>query len=323
MALFAILFQYLQVFYPIISNYFHVIEVFFYAIMLSLPVVVFFYVISLTDYFKNYNSFQNILPHLFIPIQSLLFSIYLFSDNSEFNYEATEYFNFFSLKVIFVLLNLYYVINAIIIYRKHRLKVDHVLSYDIGISFNWITVFLAGYILFTLCFIVLNPDSSPYVVYLPLLLILTFLYFQRNRQGTVHLTNEEEEKEFQDHENTDSKHTGTVNQNSEALKRKLLHIMLVEKPYLKSDLTIYELAKMLNSNSKYLSVIINTDFNQNFATFINSYRIEEAKELLKEEANEQFTIEAIAKMSGFNSKSSFNNAFKYFQNITPSQYKNQ
>jgi AraC-like DNA-binding protein len=99
--------------------------------------------------------------------------------------------------------------------------------------------------------------------------------------------------------------------------------MLVEKPYLKSDLTIYELAKMLNSNSKYLSVIINTDFNQNFATFINSYRIEEAKELLKEEANEQFTIEAIAKMSGFNSKSSFNNAFKYFQNITPSQYKNQ
>lgn len=322
-ALFAILFQYLQVFYPLISDYFYIIEVFFYSIMLSLPVVVFFYIISLTDYFKNYNSFQKVLPHLFIPIQSLLFSFYLFTNNNEFNYKATEYFNFFSLKVIFVLLNLYYLIHAIVIYKKHRLKVDHVLSYDIGISFNWITVFLTGYILFTLCFFILNPESSPYVVYLPLLLVLTFLYFQRNKQRTVDLTNDEEDKALHIYEINESKNTSTVNLNSESLKRKLLHVMLVEKPYLKSDLTIYELAKMLNSNSKYLSVIINTDFNQNFATFINSYRIEEAKELLKEEANEQFTIEAIAKMSGFNSKSSFNNAFKQFQNVTPSQYKNE
>jgi AraC-like DNA-binding protein len=158
---------------------------------------------------------------------------------------------------------------------------------------------------------------------LPLLLVLTFLYFQRNKQRTVDLTNDEEDKALHIYEINESKSTSTVNLNSESLKRKLLHVMLVEKPYLKSDLTIYELAKMLNSNSKYLSVIINTDFNQNFATFINSYRIEEAKELLKEEANEQFTIEAIAKMSGFNSKSSFNNAFKQFQNVTPSQYKNE
>lgn len=110
-------------------------------------------------------------------------------------------------------------------------------------------------------------------------------------------------------------------------KRKLIKDSLIEylvnhKPYLDTNLTIHTLSKHINSNSKYVSMVINNDFNQNFVTFINSYRIEESKGLLKDEAYEQYTIEAIAKMSGFNSKSAFNNAFKQSQNITPSQFKN-
>lgn len=318
-SLFAILFQYLQVFYPVIQSYFYIIEAIFYATMLSLPIVVFFYIISLTDYFKDYKTFGKVLPHLFIPLQSLLFSLYLFIDNNEANYKATEYFNFFSLKAIFILLNIYYLTNAIIKYKKHRLKIDHILSYDKGISFKWIAVFIIGYILFILCFFILNPDSSPYVVYLPLVLVLTYLFFQRNKQITVDLSNKEEETESSN--NVDKK-PNTFNKNNEELKNKLLNIMISTKPHLTSDLTVYELAKILNSNSKYLSVIINKDFNQNFATFINSYRIEEAKALLKDEVNNQYTIEAIGKMSGFNSKSAFNKAFKQSQNITPSQFKN-
>lgn len=252
--------------------------------MLSLPIVVFFYIISLTDYFKDYKTFGKVLPHLFIPLQSLLFSLYLSIDNNEANYKATEYFNFFSLKAIFILLNIYYLTNAIIKYKKHRLKIDHVLSYDKGISFKWIAVFIIGYILFILCFFILNPDSSPYVVYLPLALVLTYLFFQRNKQITVDLSNKEEETESSN--NVDKK-PNTFNKNNEELKNKLLKIMISKKPYLTSDLTVYELAKILNSNSKYLSVIINKDFNQNFATFINSYRIEEAKALLKDEVSNQ------------------------------------
>lgn len=94
------------------------------------------------------------------------------------------------------------------------------------------------------------------------------------------------------------------------------------KPHLNNKLTLDKFSKNLSSNSKYISNVLNTEFNQNFATFINLHRIDEAKNLLKKEVNEQYTIEAIAKMSGFNSKSAFNNAFKQFEKMTPTEFKN-
>jgi len=58
----------------------------------------------------------------------------------------------------------------------------------------------------------------------------------------------------------------------------------------------------------------------NFVTFINSYRIEEAKKILISNNYSNYTIEAVSEIVGFNSKSAFNNAFKKKVGITPSDY---
>lgn len=102
---------------------------------------------------------------------------------------------------------------------------------------------------------------------------------------------------------------------------KIKDFMADNKPYLDNNLTLLKLAEMLNIHTHHLSQIINENFNQNFFDFINSYRVEEAKRLLCDQHNNLYTVLAIAEESGFNSKTSFNAAFKKFTNMTPSEFK--
>jgi AraC-like DNA-binding protein len=104
------------------------------------------------------------------------------------------------------------------------------------------------------------------------------------------------------------------------LKQKLLQFMETNKPYLKSDLKISELADSLSVPYHQLSQLINDEFLVNFYDFINKYRVEDAKKLLVED-NRNFKILAIAYEVGFNSKATFNRVFKKFTNLTPSEFK--
>jgi AraC-like DNA-binding protein len=70
-----------------------------------------------------------------------------------------------------------------------------------------------------------------------------------------------------------------------------------------------------------LSQVINDLLNYNFNDLINSYRVEEAKKMLKDEGMSNFTIASIAYECGFNTLSAFNVAFKKFTGLTPSQFR--
>lgn len=112
---------------------------------------------------------------------------------------------------------------------------------------------------------------------------------------------------------------------SDDKKEKLLfelnNLMEHNKPYLDKDLTIEKLATSLDVNSKYLSQVINEEFNENFSNYVNEFRIKEARRLLIAEEYSKYSIEAIADFVGFNSKPSFNAAFKKITGITPSLFK--
>jgi AraC-like DNA-binding protein len=86
---------------------------------------------------------------------------------------------------------------------------------------------------------------------------------------------------------------------------------------------VEEVAKRLGTRTKYVSQIINENYQKNFYNFINTYRVEEAMRLLADVENEKYSILGIAEIVGFVSKSTFNAAFKRVAGITPSEYRQQ
>lgn len=106
----------------------------------------------------------------------------------------------------------------------------------------------------------------------------------------------------------------------DSISEGLIKLLEEEKAYLISHLTLKEAAQKLNTNTSYLSKLINEKYQANFSTLINSYRVEEAKRLISENIQNVFSYEGIASESGFNSKSSFNTAFKKFTGLTPTEF---
>jgi AraC-like DNA-binding protein len=94
-----------------------------------------------------------------------------------------------------------------------------------------------------------------------------------------------------------------------------------QKPFLKMDLTMKDLSDELGIPHRHLSRIINENLNQNFYDFIGRYRIEESKRMLLEAGSTRKTVLEIIYEVGFNSKSSFNAAFKKYTGTTPSLFK--
>lgn len=318
-ALFAISLNFIRSFIEPIQKVFPYIELLFYPIMLSLPVIVFLYIRSLV-YNVNERIGKEYFVHFFIPIQSLLFNLIPHLDgsiSSELGVKL-DYANFFTLKVSFVLMNLYYLINSFIVYKQNSKRIDQEYSFSIGIQFKWMLLFIIGYVAFLLCFFLLNPNASPYVVYIPFLMVSFYMYVQRNNQNSVELHLEDEiivnEKRgaLNSVLNDDKRHE---------IIEKLKNHVLDDEVFLKNDLTIHDVAKGIKVNSSYLSSVINQDLETNFVTYINSFRIERAKALLLDDNFNNYTIEAISEHVGFKSKSSFNNAFKNLVGMTPSEFK--
>jgi AraC-like DNA-binding protein len=102
---------------------------------------------------------------------------------------------------------------------------------------------------------------------------------------------------------------------------KLQQFMIAEKPYLNPSLTIQEVSDTIQIPTRELSILINHQLDQHFYDFVNSYRIEHAKEILKDHTKSKLTILEILYEVGFNSKSSFNTAFKKHTGYTPTDYR--
>ena len=96
-----------------------------------------------------------------------------------------------------------------------------------------------------------------------------------------------------------------------------------KEPFLNSSLTIQQLANQMNLNVRDASILINHKIGKHFFDFINEYRIEKAKEILKSREHKKLTVLEILYQVGFNSKSSFNTAFKKHTGTTPTLFRKQ
>ena len=107
---------------------------------------------------------------------------------------------------------------------------------------------------------------------------------------------------------------------SKELKEKLIYLLETEKIYKQNNINLDFLSQKLDTTRHNTSQVINENFNVSFFELINTYRIEEALEILKNDTDNSMNIIEVAYAVGFNNKVSFNKSFKKHLEQTPSQY---
>jgi len=103
-----------------------------------------------------------------------------------------------------------------------------------------------------------------------------------------------------------------VKKRIDVTQKKILNKILVlfneEKIYLDPKLTILDVANSVGTNRTYISSIINQQYDQNFCTFVNSFRVDELEKVVKE--NPSYSLDLLAESCGFGTIHSLKRAFQ-------------
>ena len=104
------------------------------------------------------------------------------------------------------------------------------------------------------------------------------------------------------------------------LKEQILQVVVVEKKYRDPNFTARKLAEILNTNTRYVSIVLKVRYHANYSQFVNRLRIEEAMTLLVDKRYHNLRVEEISDMVGFANRQSFYRAFLSTTGMTPRQY---
>lgn len=210
--------------------------------------------------------------------------------------------------LIFIYLHLAFYIFSSGVLLKHTKKAykDVLQTKSQKAIIEWLQLLIIGFILSWISyFLNIIEDTVPYIVG-PLVYSLV-IYYLSYKAFQLKVTDIDGDV-FKKNENAD-------------LFKEISKFVIDEKLYRDSDLSLSRISTLVGKSAQNTSEAINQYANQNFNDFINYYRIQEAKKLLSDPKNEKFTISSIAFDIGFNSLSSFNTAFKKFEETTPSLYR--
>lgn len=99
-----------------------------------------------------------------------------------------------------------------------------------------------------------------------------------------------------------------------------MKFMEENKPYLDPELSLQKLARQLGIQANALSRLINDGTGRNFNDFINVYRVQDMMNMLRSGEQKTQTLLGIAFDCGFNSKATFNRAFKKATGLSPREW---
>jgi len=105
----------------------------------------------------------------------------------------------------------------------------------------------------------------------------------------------------------------------ECLQLVLRH-MQKDRIFLDSELTLKKMAAKVGANTSSLSRMLNQDLGMGFSDFINHFRIEEAKKIMRTDEQNKWDVIDICFEVGFNSMSSFYRIFKRHTGMTPAEF---
>ncbi len=298
------------------------------------------------------------LPYLFLSFEKKLWFVSggysLITDDS-----LIIYLRIINQLGVFGIMNLQllvYFVLSVYFYKNYKLEIEDIFSYKKNIDLKWIKVFIIFFLFLfvmidTVHFFNIKTNTFHRILFNAAMLIFNFFIFAYG----MHQKNIYSKSELQKINNFSSfsinTHNNSVNENNTEVNESSVsaidnnentsfkyqkssltdlqksHIIenlekyMKGKPYYYSNLTIDEVAEALQTNSKYLSQVINETYQKNFFTYINLFRINDSIEMLLSTQFQNYSMEGIANTVGFNSKSSFYSAFKKYTGYTPTAFK--
>lgn len=243
-----------------------------------------------------------------------------------------------------------YLIISVLYYRQYKKYVNYEMSFADAANINWLRNFLIAFGIITVLPVIqeileLFPFFKEQVVYvrswyyfmgfaivvyyiaisgfnavsIPLRKLLfepeLLLQYQQPALLSVPVQPMVQDTAFE-HVSTQLKEDAALLQ----WKEKIVAVMEQDKLYEDAELTLTQLSKKLSTNPSVLSKVINQGFQLNFNDFVNNYRINAVTLMLKAGEQKNQTLLGIAFDCGFNSKATFNRAFKKQKGLSPKEW---
>lgn len=104
------------------------------------------------------------------------------------------------------------------------------------------------------------------------------------------------------------------------LLKKLDVLMKEQKPYKNTDLKIGELARLSDTSTHALSFLFNQYLKKSYYDYVNEFRVNEFKRMVKDGDASKYTLSTLAERCGFSSRASFFRHFKNIAGVTPAEY---
>ncbi len=300
------------------------------------------------------------LPYLFLPYKEKLWFVSggygQITDNLLLIYlkwiNRIGVFGFINLQL------LVYIILSVYFYNQYKKQIENIFSYKENIDLKWIKMLVISFLILFLMidsihFFSVKTNMPHRILFNTSMLLFNFAIFanglyQKNifvkaivsvEKQIIPFQEVMESRQSKDEEiqipeliieidsEIDNSLSKYQNSNlSDDVKIKIIEDLeryMALKPYNYSNLTIDDVAESLQTNTKYLSQIINETYQKNFYNYINMFRVNDSKEMLLNPEFSNYSTEGIAKSVGFNSKSSFYTAFKKYTGLTPVEFKNK
>ncbi|NIF06278.1 AraC family transcriptional regulator [Chryseobacterium sp. Tr-659] len=227
-----------------------------------------------------------------------------------------------------------YVAGSLILLRRHQHNIVGQFSNTDKITLNWMQYLIAG---MSIIWIIVIFIQSVQALYVAVALFIFFIGYFGIRQVGIFSNVSSSHEVIQPialesdipptataiPEAIDSvKYEKTKLEDTKAfeIQAQLALLMKEEECYKDPELTLGDLAKILDIQPGMLSQVINSKEGKNFYDYINTLRTESFKQLLLQPGSRQYTLLSLAFECGFNSKTSFNRNFKKITGISPSQY---
>ncbi len=310
--------------------------------------IIYFYIQSLLN--PNFKlskiNFWHLIPGIVYLIYSIIMVVtdklvlhkyYFLSDGMDRDFDSWYQYSGFVSMVFYFILSLKY-------YQKYQQLMQNLVSFADNLLFKWIKTFLIAFLImqllqitFFLLGLIFNLGNyvSSWWYFLSFAVVMYYIaitgytnasitsipfQFDSFQNQKVFLLPSIENENIEEIDFEEIIPSETLSEEFLQLKVKIISLFESEKLSQNAELTLTEIAKKLNTNISIISKVVNQGFQMNFNDFVNQYRVEEVKKAFEKGEHKKTTLLGIAFDCGFNSKATFNRAFKKNTGFSPKQF---